>query len=633
VSQPLEFGWKPAYSNPHFPDGQESVIVPDNEGFPSLTGSIGGQFMDQIQEIFYLGQFVLDRSHIVTAWDVAMENFSGVTAEEIVNTSDHWRFFYSTPQPTLADFYLKNDFKGAQKRYGSSSLMRIPDGGGWGLLHPSPIKGAAAPGILLVWVTALANGGAVQAIYNGSHLNNFSLLNKERFQGMRILAEQVPAGVCLMQDGKVILVNRYMSLMFGYTSPEEMINKPSTTVLEKSEHQKHLKLMANLHKKKDTKRDRYQWAGVDKLGKEVWFEGQPVPIQWNGRPAVLSLVVDITDFKKREATMEKMAQTLKQENDRLKSSIDCRNRMGNIIGKSQKMQEVYEITARAAFQTSTIAIYGETGTGKELVAQTVHSLSHRFENPFVPVNCGAIPEELFESAFFGHKKGAFTGAVTDKQGLLCAAQGGTLFLDEVGELSLRAQTKLLRALGSGEYTPVGCENNRKADFRLVVATNKDLALMVKEGKFRQDLFYRVHIIPIFLPPLRDRKEDIPILVKHFLNQSDSSKQMSSKDVGRLILYDWPGNVRELHNVMERYIAMGNLDFFDVPDQAKANNNDALVIENLSLRENVDQYESRIILDSLKKYSWNRTQAASALGLPRKTLFRKMKKYNIDDTGI
>ena len=584
--------------------------------------------MDQVQEIFYLGQFVLDRSHTVTAWDTAMENFSGVVAADVIGTTDHWRFFYPTRQPTLADFYLKDDFEGARTRYGESSLIRIPDGGGWGLLHPSPIK-TASPRILLVWVTPNMNGGVIQAIYNGGHLNNFSLLNKERILGMRILAEQVPAGVCLMQDGKVILANRYMSLMFGYASPEEMINKPSTAVLEKSEHQKHLKLMADLHKNKETGSTRYRWAGVDKLGKKVWFEAQPAPIQWNGRSAVLSLVVDITDFKKREETMEKMAETLKQENDHLKSSIACRNRMGNIIGRSQKMQDVYEITTRAAFQSSTVTIYGETGTGKELVAETIHSLSHRSGARFLPVNCGAIPEELFESAFFGHKKGAFTGAVTDKQGLLSAAQGGTLFLDEVGELSQSAQTKLLRALGSGEYTPVGSENPRKADFRLVVATNRDLAEMVREGTFRQDLFYRVHIIPIFLPPLRDRKEDIPILVKHFLNQFDSEKQMRSKDIARLILYDWPGNVRELNNVMERYIAMGNLDFFNVPDSQEFDKNDVNITEDLPLRKNVDRYERKIILDTLEKYGWNRTQAASALSLPRKTLFRKMIKHNID----
>lgn len=583
--------------------------------------------MGQIQETFYLGQFALDRSHMVTAWDVAMENFSGVAAGDVIGTSDHWRFFYSTRQPTLADFFLKDDFEGAETRYGASSLMRIPDGGGWGLLHPSPEMGLA-PRILLVWVTPQADGGVVQAVYNGACLNKFSLLNEERFQGMRILAEQVPAGVCLMQDGKVILANRYMSLMFGYASPEEMVDKPSTAVLDKSEHQKHLRLMADLHKRKETGSTRYQWDGVDKGGKKVWFEGQPVPIHWNGRPAVLSLVVDITDFKKRETAMEEMAKNLQQENDRLKSSIACRVRMGNIIGKSQKMQDVYEMTVRAAFQSSTVAIYGETGTGKELVAEAIHSMSNRRAGPFVPVNCGAIPEELFESAFFGHKKGAFTGAVTDKQGLLCAAHGGTLFLDEVGELSLGAQTKLLRALGGGEYAPVGCENTRKADFRLVVATNRDLAEMVKEGTFRQDLFYRVHIIPIYLPPLRDRKEDIPFLVRHFSKQFDSTRQVGSKDVARLLLYDWPGNVRELQNVLERYIAMGNLDFFDVPDPLVPRNTDVEIHENLPLRESVGRFECRIILDTLKKYSWNRTQTASALNLPRKTLFRKMKKYNI-----
>jgi transcriptional regulator with PAS, ATPase and Fis domain len=305
-----------------------------------------------------------------------------------------------------------------------------------------------------------------------------------------------------------------------------------------------------------------------------------------------------------------------------------RTHLGDIIGRSEKMQAVYELVFRAAKKKATTAIYGETGTGKELVARTIHNLGPFKDGPFIPVNCGAISDELFASEFFGYKKGAFTGAFRDKQGYLGAARNGTLFLDELGELSLSSQAKLLRVLGSEEYTPVGCQTVRKTHFRLVVATNRNLEEMVCQGTFRQDFYYRVHILPIDLPPLKDRKEDIPYLVNHFFNRPGHGQNMAGRDIAKLTRHDWTGNVRELQNVLERYIALGNLDFLKTDETRDAFPSKGNA-PNQPLRDAVGRYEKGLIVKALQFFNQNRTKTASALGLPRKTLFRKMKKYQIN----
>jgi transcriptional regulator with PAS, ATPase and Fis domain len=248
----------------------------------------------------------------------------------------------------------------------------------------------------------------------------------------------------------------------------------------------------------------------------------------------------------------------------------------------------------------------------------------------VPVNCGAIPGELFESEFFGYKKGAFTGAYANKTGILDKARGGTIFLDEIAELNPNSQAKLLRVLGSGEYTAVGASELKQTDTRIIAATNRQLETMVQQGLFRQDLYYRIHVLPINLPPLKDRREDIPFLVEHILEKLHSPHKMPSKDLARLLEYDWPGNVRELHNVLERYVAFGNLDFLpalETPPDAPSGASRHLGAPNL--REALADFEKHLIRQTLDKYQGNRTRTADALDLPRKTLFRKMKNLGLE----
>jgi transcriptional regulator with PAS, ATPase and Fis domain len=288
----------------------------------------------------------------------------------------------------------------------------------------------------------------------------------------------------------------------------------------------------------------------------------------------------------------------------------------------------------AAGSEANVIILGESGTGKELVARAIHNMSPRAEKAFVPVNCGAIPENLVESEFFGHRKGAFTGAHIDKTGYLHSANGGTLFLDELGELGLNMQVKLLRALETGEYAPVGHTHFRKSDVRIISATNRDFSGMVNKGLIREDFYYRISVIPIVLPPLRDKKEDIPLLVEHFLRLFDKGKKartIPGKVMEALHKYDWPGNVRELQSVIQRYLAVGNFDFFDM--DGRTNKFDSAIDQDaknevISLQRARENFEKQYILIALNQNRWHRGKVAAALGIDPKTLYTKMKKIGL-----
>jgi PAS domain S-box-containing protein len=277
---------------------------------------------------------------------------------------------------------------------------------------------------------------------------------------------------------------------------------------------------------------------------------------------------DVEDRKKRIVGSLQDITEQKQSNLSLHAKLELAIRettsFHGIVGKSKAMQQVFETILQAATSDTNVVITGESGTGKELTARAVHTLSSRNDKPFVIVNCGAIPDTILESEFFGYKKGAFSGAIADKPGFLDTAHQGTLFLDELGELPIAMQVKLLRALEGGGYIPVGDTEEKFSDFRIVAATNRDLKAMVDAGKMREDFFYRIHIIPIQLPPLRERKDDIPLLVYHFMNEigdSDGKHQSFPGEIlDAMVDYDWPGNVRELQNVINRYLTLGEIDF-------------------------------------------------------------------------
>lgn len=365
---------------------------------------------------------------------------------------------------------------------------------------------------------------------------------------------------------------------------------------------------------------------------------------------------DITARKQAEAALLENQENLQKENIRLRSSIRERYRFCDIIGKSRGMQEIYEFILQAAATSANVIIYGESGTGKELVAKAIHETSDRSKKGFVTVHCGAIPEALMESEFFGYKKGAFTGASMDRHGYLDEADGGTLFLDEIGEIGLNMQVKLLRAISGDGYTPVGSNVIRNADVRIIAATNRNLRDLVKRGAMREDFFYRIHILPIYLPPLRERKEDLPLLVDHFLQLYDRNHPPLPGHVAEALLnYDWPGNVRELQNVLHRYMTLKRLDFAGMPTPRPSSSetiseggdstNDFFDVHTIhdkqihtAHKENkIDREESSLalktferdhIIKALSENNWHRLRTAAALGIDRKTLFRKMQKLGI-----
>jgi len=310
----------------------------------------------------------------------------------------------------------------------------------------------------------------------------------------------------------------------------------------------------------------------------------------------------------------------------------------DMIGASEKMQKVYHIIDSVASSNATILITGESGTGKGLVARAIHEKDrNRSNKPFVEVSCGALSETLLESELFGHMKGAFTGAIKDKEGRFEFAKGGTIFLDEIDSFSLSLQVKLLRVLQDGVFERVGDNVTRKTDVRIIVATNRTLPEQVKKNEFREDLYYRINVISVHMPPLRERKDDLMLLIDHFVEQYSrlNGKKVSgvSDEVGRLFSeYNWPGNIRELENAIEGAVIMARTEVinkWDIPNVAKFSTEDVKITTNgKSLKEVLEKPERKLIISILNECGWNRNKAAAALGINRTTLYNKMKKYNV-----
>lgn len=342
---------------------------------------------------------------------------------------------------------------------------------------------------------------------------------------------------------------------------------------------------------------------------------------------------------------------LKEENVALRRQIKERYAKYGIIGTSLKMQEVFSLIDKIADTDSTVLITGESGTGKELVARTIHYNSSRGENNFVPINCGAIPKDLLESELFGHEKGAFTGAISTRIGRFELANGGTIFLDEVGELAPELQVKLLRVLQEKEFERVGGMKTIKVDVRIIAATNKDLEALVQSGQFREDLYYRLNVIPVHLPPLRERKDDIPLLIEHFIekhaiNKGRQRPQIPSEILNIFMKYHWPGNVRELENIIERLCILASgrkVELIDLPErfrqygesktieslpQMQVQEEIELTPKGINLQRLIDEIETKLIMQALEMTGGNKTKASKLLGLNRTTLIEKMRKKGL-----
>jgi DNA-binding NtrC family response regulator len=396
-------------------------------------------------------------------------------------------------------------------------------------------------------------------------------------------------------------------------------------------------------------------AIIDRLAK---FDAKIIPIMMTGfgtiETAVRAMKSGAFDFITKPFDLEAVAVVvrraaevlrLRQENHLLRKAVRDQYRLEQMIGASEPIQHVMEFVQKVADSDSTVMIQGESGTGKELVARMLHFNSLRKDRPLVPVNCGAIPENLLESELFGHEKGSFTGATHARMGRFELANGGTIFLDEIGEMSLPLQVKLLRVLQEREFERVGGNRTIHVDVRIVAATNQDLETLVEEKRFRKDLFYRLNVIPIVIPPLRERRSDIPLLIDHFLARFNQTKHSEVSDLApdalRLLTeYDWPGNIRELENMIERLVVLkkhGVLSIEDLPEKICRRSSGAELKEQfirfsedgINLSREVEQYEKHLIMEALRKANGVTSRAAQLLQLNRTTLVEKLKRRGVD----
>lgn len=464
---------------------------------------------------------------------------------------------------------------------------------------------------------------------------------KNRVQTAMQVLDNLPGLVFrIINDGDwtFAYANQGASELLGYTPGELIDIKKFRMMIPAEDQSMNRKIMANISPESPHYTMVYKLRSA--TGEMKWVrEEATVFFTDNGEMVhVDGFLMDITDQKERE-------EALLVENSALRSKIKKIHWLDKLIGKSIAMQELFDLIIKAASSQATVVITGESGTGKELTARAIHNLGNRREKPFVVVNCGAIAENLIESEFFGYKKGAFTGAVSNRKGFFDAADGGTLFLDEIGEISLELQIKLLRVLDGDGYTPVGDTVVKHSNFRLVAATNRDLEDLVRSGQMREDFYYRINAIRLRTPPLRERKEDVILLAEYFLDKyAEDEKQVNLSQENKKILqlHSWPGNVRELQNVIHRFLIHGTINVSEsivkqrtepVPHPeddiihppgalSRPMNSPPITVSDM------DQMEKMMIYKSLEKNRWHIGNTALDLGLSRRTMYRRMKKFNL-----
>ena len=438
-------------------------------------------------------------------------------------------------------------------------------------------------------------------------------------------------------EGELVNANPAMARMLGYASVDALLatikDVSRDLYVSRSARQRFIDLL-----RRNQPVSGYEVEFHRRDGERIWISLNARPIvDANGKLRLIEGIIhDITEKKRQADALREREAYLRKENIRLRSNIKDRYRFGDIIGKSPAMQEVYELILKASATNANVIVYGESGTGKELVAHAIHGLSDRKDGRFIPVNCGAIPENLLESEFFGYRKGAFTGAASDKDGFLDRADSGTLFLDELGEIGPNLQVKLLRVLEGGGYTPIGGNAVKKPDVRIIAATNQDLQAQVNRGIMREDFFYRIHIIPIQLPPLRERKEDIPLLIEHFMKQAGGENDqpvITGEMLEAMVRHNWPGNVRELQNVLQRYRSLNRFDLLKGDTCQPLPEADMIAglpidAQNESFQAAMARCERHLLLKVLENNQWQREAAAQALGVPLRTFYRKLKKYGL-----
>lgn len=610
--------------------------------------------------------FTLDRSGLVASWNPACADRTGLGAAEVLHTRRHWRAFFHTPRPLPADLLLYGDEAGLEKAY-KATLKRHENGSVSCILRID----RALDGETTLWTQAglLRDekgeiSGAWQ-MFQTIGLAQFTVTSPI----VQTLIEKFPLPVALVLQSRIQVTNRAYASLTGYDSPEAMIGLPVGTFIDEADKVRFLELNANNHAGlKPDSVYRWRYRVHDRIR---YVEGRPVVFPWGNDTALISTMVDVTDAVLKEQELEDERARLEKENAHLLEKLSRQDAI--FLGDSPAMRKTMSLAVQMGKTDTNLVILGETGTGKSLLARVIHDVSPRRDHPFVMVNCAAIPEQLLESEFFGYARGAFTGAAGDRQGFLGAAHRGTLFLDEVGELHPAMQAKLLHAVESKRYTPVGGTRPLDGDVRLICATNRDLVQMVRDGALREDFFYRIFVVDIPVPPLRDRKEDLPKLIEFFFakfSPLDAKVRIPEELIRLFLRYDWPGNVRELQNVILRYLATGQVQFIaplesgeatratapgtphtagtgganllphlssavsphgraagDRPDKDPEDGADTDA-DIVSLKDALERAERDHILKSLRLCHGNKVRAAQRLGVKLRTFHRRCGRLGI-----
>lgn len=581
-----------------------------------------GRFLKHHMALFFLPTCVMDAEGRIVWWNIHAETVTGIPSSKMLGLREGYRLFGYQGMPELIQYVMATGTVPseatcrAQLLYKKENALAIS------------VAGEDGTFLLLHGSYEDQETGSVFVYYAWSSFSTFDFDRSPSLDLFHLLSSldrngDVWLGVC--QKEVAVYVSRPLieKLYAPRLKTEELLGVPITMSMDDATASDHKRTINSLSE--GNTHPILHWP--HRRGDEkVWTQAWPNIIRVNGTPTNFSLVRDITAEKEQDSLLEGIFTSQRKEHLPAVQAM-----MTMFAGHAKAMIQPIELLLRASLSLVTVSIYGETGTGKSQAARLVHNLSSKADGSFVSVNCGAIPDELFESNFFGHVKGAFTGAIRDTDGLLTKADNGTLFLDEIAELSPRAQSKLLQALSDKSYTPVGSTKELHSNFRLIVATNRDLKQMVREGTFREDLYYRVNVLDVTLPPLRERKEDLPLIVNNILQRNNLSVSPPSSFYETLAKHSWPGNIRELENVVLRYTAENTLDFFTpvgIPNASGEEDQSCSQNEPLSLREQVAATEKNAIRNALYQHCWNRQKTAEALGITRITLFRKMKEYGI-----
>lgn len=501
--------------------------------------------------------FRLDKSGRVVWISRYLQEVTGV-ADQLLHTRDIWKIFYKSDHSIMADLLLKEDNESLFQHYGTnlawlssgrnicSAITKIDVP-----LFSEEIFSVQA---FLLYDEADHVTGAAEIV---CPVNLFSVLTNSPF--LKTFINHLPVAVSVNYKGRIHLVNNEFARFVDLAKPEDAVGLPSVTFVSDPDKKRFIEENAN------------DYAGLQSGGSFVrryssrgdvrYLEGRPQVFDWGGEKVLISVMTDVTDRVRREKRLLREHAKMSAEIEELFKLVQNRGDM--FIGDTPSMLQIMEKATQCARTDNNVVIYGETGTGKTLLARVVHDTSSRKNGPFVIVNCAAIPESLFESEFFGHKKGAFTGAVSDSTGYFGAADKGTLVLDEVGELSKIAQAKLLHALESKTYMPVGGRERMRTDVRLICCTNRNLFQMMQEGALREDFYYRIDVVSLKLPALRERRQDIPALTRKLFEkyhrEGDFAK-LDKESLDAMQHYNWPGNIRELQSVVIRYLVTGRLHF-------------------------------------------------------------------------